>query len=110
MSALGQKQTYALQHAMSALPPIATAKADMPQTVMFALLLKADVWAQTVISALPGKKGRCERPFLSAEMPSVIADVRVPDGAWWNCEPSVSAQKSRPHEYSHERKSRSHAH
>ena len=29
MSALGQKQTYALQKAMSALPPIATAKADM---------------------------------------------------------------------------------
>jgi len=28
MSALGQKQTYALQQAMSALPPIATAKAD----------------------------------------------------------------------------------
>jgi hypothetical protein len=30
-SALGQKQTYALQQAMSALHPIATAKADMPQ-------------------------------------------------------------------------------
>jgi hypothetical protein len=28
-AALGQKQTYALQQAMSALPPIATAKADM---------------------------------------------------------------------------------
>ena len=28
MSALGQKQTYAAQKAMSALPPIATAKAD----------------------------------------------------------------------------------
>src|SRR5262249_49102564 len=28
MSALGQKQTYALQKAMSALPPMATAKAD----------------------------------------------------------------------------------
>jgi hypothetical protein len=31
MSALGQKQTYAPQQAMSALYPIATAKADMPQ-------------------------------------------------------------------------------
>src|SRR5262249_37793373 len=31
MSALGQKQTYAAQRAMSALPPIATAKADFPQ-------------------------------------------------------------------------------
>jgi hypothetical protein len=31
MSALGQKQTYALQQAMSALHPIASAKADMCQ-------------------------------------------------------------------------------
>ena len=31
MSALGQKQTYAVQQPMSALPPIATAKADFPQ-------------------------------------------------------------------------------
>jgi len=29
MSALGQKQTCALQNFMSALPPIATAKADI---------------------------------------------------------------------------------
>ena len=29
MSALGQKQTYAVQQRMSALPPIATAKADI---------------------------------------------------------------------------------
>jgi hypothetical protein len=36
VSALGQKQTYALQQAMSALHPIATAKADMPQMVMYA--------------------------------------------------------------------------
>jgi len=28
MSALGQKQTYAVQNGMSALPPIATANAD----------------------------------------------------------------------------------
>jgi hypothetical protein len=31
MSALGQKQTFALQKAMSALPPIATTKADIPE-------------------------------------------------------------------------------
>jgi hypothetical protein len=37
MSALGQKQTYALQQAMSALPPIATAKADMPQMVQMVM-------------------------------------------------------------------------
>jgi hypothetical protein len=30
MSALGQKQTYAVQQPMSALLPIATAKADIP--------------------------------------------------------------------------------
>jgi hypothetical protein len=50
MSALGQKQTYALQKAMSALPPIATAKADTPQTVMSALPPKADMcplWAKS---------------------------------------------------------------
>ena len=37
MSALGHKRTYALQQAMSALHPIATVKADMPQMVMSAL-------------------------------------------------------------------------
>jgi hypothetical protein len=31
MSALGQKQTFAVQNVMSALPPIATAKADFRQ-------------------------------------------------------------------------------
>jgi hypothetical protein len=31
MSVMGQKQKYALQQAMSALSPTATAKADMPQ-------------------------------------------------------------------------------
>jgi hypothetical protein len=37
MSALGQKQTYALQQPMSALHPIATVKADLPETVMSAV-------------------------------------------------------------------------
>jgi hypothetical protein len=43
MSALGHKQTYAPQQAMSALHPIATAKADMPHMVMSALPPKADM-------------------------------------------------------------------
>jgi hypothetical protein len=43
MSALGQKPTCAPQKAMSALPPIATAKADMPQITMSALPPKADM-------------------------------------------------------------------
>jgi hypothetical protein len=47
MSALGQKQTYAAQKAMSALAPIATKKADMPQMVMSALPPKADVCGAT---------------------------------------------------------------
>jgi hypothetical protein len=33
MSALGHKRTYAVQKSMSALPSIATAKADMPQLI-----------------------------------------------------------------------------
>ena len=51
MSALGQKQTYAAQQAMSALPPSATAKADTGEAgrsnhhVMSALPPKADVRA-----------------------------------------------------------------
>jgi hypothetical protein len=47
MSALGQKQTYAVQKGMSALPPIATAKADFTQTVMSALPPKADMCSAT---------------------------------------------------------------
>ena len=47
MSALGQKQTCALQNLMSALPPIATAKADMPQMVMSALPPKAEMCGAT---------------------------------------------------------------
>ena len=43
MSALGHKQTYAVQKDMSALAPIATVKADMPQTVMSALPPIADM-------------------------------------------------------------------
>jgi hypothetical protein len=43
MSALGQKRTFAPQQAMFALPPIATAKADMPQMVMSAFPPKADM-------------------------------------------------------------------
>jgi hypothetical protein len=47
MSALGQKQTFVPQKAMSALPPIVTAKADFPQTVMSALPSKADMRGAT---------------------------------------------------------------
>ena len=43
MSAMGQKQTYAVHQPMSALLPIATAKADFRQEVMSALPPKADM-------------------------------------------------------------------
>jgi len=49
MSALGHKQTYAPQQAMSAIPPIATAKADMPQW-----WCPLHPWKRTV-----RRKGRC---------------------------------------------------
>jgi hypothetical protein len=47
MSALGQKPTYAPQQAMSALHPIATAKAKIPQKAMSALPPKADMCGAT---------------------------------------------------------------
>ena len=43
MSALGQKHILQRKRSMSALPPIATAKAKPPQTVMSALPPKADM-------------------------------------------------------------------
>src|SRR5262249_20866848 len=43
MSALGQKQTYAPQNIMSALPPIATRECGCSQRVMSALPLTADM-------------------------------------------------------------------
>src|SRR5262245_44580240 len=43
LSALGHKRTCAAQNGMSALDPIATRKADMPQMIMSALPPKADM-------------------------------------------------------------------
>src|SRR5262249_33296381 len=43
MSALGHKRTFALRQPMSALPPIATAKADSRRRLMSALPPKADM-------------------------------------------------------------------
>src|SRR5262245_60689132 len=47
MSALGQKQTFAVQKGMSALPPIATAKADMRKWSCPLYPPKADMWGAT---------------------------------------------------------------
>ena len=55
MSALGQKQTCALHQPMSALPPIATAKADIPQKACLLYPLKRTFCAvfRAVSRALP---------------------------------------------------------
>jgi len=52
MSALGHKQTYALQQAMSALPPIATAKADISKPSCLLYPRERTCAVQTVMSAL----------------------------------------------------------
>jgi len=52
VSALGHKQTYALQQAMSALPPIATAKAKFPKTPCLLCPQKQTCAVQLRMSAL----------------------------------------------------------
>jgi hypothetical protein len=56
MSALGQKRTYALQKAMSALLPIATAKADSRKESCPLYPQKRTCAAQQVMSALGQKR------------------------------------------------------
>jgi hypothetical protein len=56
MSALGQKQTFAVHQPMSALHPIATAKADMCQGSCPHYPRKRKCAAQTVMSALGQKR------------------------------------------------------
>jgi len=55
MSALGQKQTYAAQQVMSALSPIATAKADTRKWSCLLYPRKRTYALQTVMSALGQK-------------------------------------------------------
>src|SRR5262249_46375880 len=62
MSALGQKRTYAAQQPMSALPPIATAKADIGKPSCPLYPQKRTCAVHQLMSAL-GQKQRC--PFLS---------------------------------------------
>jgi hypothetical protein len=56
MSALGHKRTHALHKGMSALLPIATAKADSRKKLMSALHPKADIAVQEFMSALGQKR------------------------------------------------------
>jgi hypothetical protein len=55
MSALGQKRTCAVQQPMSALPPTATAKADICQPT----ITKASRYNHQALSALPPKADAC---------------------------------------------------
>src|SRR5262245_7925373 len=56
MSALGQKRTYAAQHSMSALHPIATAKADIGKPSGLLYPRKRTCAVQLVMSALGQKR------------------------------------------------------
>src|SRR5262245_501229 len=56
MSALGQKRTYAVQNAMSALPPIATAKADFRKRSCLLYPQKQTCAAHKLMSALGQKR------------------------------------------------------
>src|SRR5262245_2929433 len=56
MSALGQKQTYAVHNGMSALPPIATAKADIRNRSCLLCPRKRTCAAQRGMSALGQKR------------------------------------------------------
>jgi hypothetical protein len=56
MSALGHKQTFAPQNATSALPPIATAKADTRNPSCLLYPQKRTCAAQQVMSALGQKR------------------------------------------------------
>ena len=58
MSALGQKQTCALQNVMSALPPIATAKAKFRKRPCLLYTRKRTCAVQLGMSAL-GQKQTC---------------------------------------------------
>src|SRR5215469_15530056 len=56
MSALGHKQTYAVQERISALPPIATAKADSRKRSCLLYPQKRTCAVQTGMSALGQKR------------------------------------------------------
>src|SRR5262245_48646843 len=60
MSALGQERTCALRHAMSALPLIATVKADIRKTSCLLYPQKRTCAAQEPMSALGQKRTSCQ--------------------------------------------------
>jgi hypothetical protein len=72
MSALGHKQTYALQKAMSAITPIATAKADIGRLSCLLYPRKRTCTVQSEMSA-KGHKRTFKSSILAKEKPRDIA-------------------------------------
>src|SRR5262245_19602999 len=83
MSALGQKQTYAVQQPMSALHPIATTKADMCQSSCLLYPRKRTCAAQNRMSALGQKRTH------AAQQTASLFDHLVGAGeyCWRDCQP-----------------------
>src|SRR5262245_16535060 len=70
MSALGHKQTYAAQKGMSALPPIATAKADFRKRSCLLCPRKRTCAVQSGMSAL-GQKRHIAFDFAAHRRPTL---------------------------------------
>ena len=75
MSALGQKQTRAAQYAMSALPPIATAKADFSKPSCLLSPRKRTCAVHTLRSALGQKRTCSSENRKSASRRSLLSPV-----------------------------------
>src|SRR5262249_15711613 len=97
MSALGQKQTFALHRPMSALPPIATAKADSrkrscplyPQKRTCAVELEMSALGQKRTHAAQQKSGRAS-PIISVMYLS--AECLFNEFYGVNCRPKFGAK------------------
>src|SRR5262249_49198476 len=76
LSALGQKQTYALQKAMSALPPIATAKADIRKRSCLLYPQKRTCAVQTGMSA-KGHKRTSSHSIASSARTHMLQQVNL---------------------------------
>jgi len=74
MSALGQKRTYAMQKAMSALPPIATAKADIRKTPCLLYPRKQTCAVHQPMSAL-GQKRTCAAQHIMSALPPIATSI-----------------------------------
>src|SRR5262249_4251046 len=79
MSALGQKQTYAPQQAMSALPQIATEKADFRKRSCLLYPRKRTCAAHTLMSALGQKRTSPHHSIVSSARVSTAGGMMRPN-------------------------------